>query len=64
MRKIVSEIVELFGTMLVLLGFMVCMCETAEFSNQLSTMFYGIVIMVAGAIICFLGYEGECEYGN
>lgn len=64
MRKAISGITELIGTMLVILGFVVCMCETADFSNQLSTMVYGMIIIVAGAIICFLGTEGGCEYGG
>lgn len=62
--RVIREIVSIVGVLLVVLGLVVCMCETAEMSMQLSTTLYGMAIMVAGVIICFLSTEGGCEYGG
>lgn len=61
MRKLISEIAELAGALLVILGLVVCMCETPDLDKQLVTVLYGAGMMVAGAIICYFGKEG-CDY--
>ncbi len=64
MRKMFSEIAVLAGFVLVILGLVVCMCETAELDKQFATMLYGAGSIVVGAILCYFGKEGcEC-YGN
>lgn len=60
MRKIISEVAVLMGFVLVILGLILCMCETAELDKQLVTLIYGAGSVVTGAILCYLGKEG-CE---
>lgn len=64
MRKIISEVAILVGFVLVVLGLVLCMCETAELDKQFMTMIHGAGVMVAGAILCYLGNEGSECYGN
>ena len=64
MRKLISGIAELAGVILVILGLVVCMCETPDLDKQLVNMLYGAGIMVAGAILCYLGKEGSENYGK
>ena len=62
MRKIINGLTELTGVMLVLLGLVICMCDTADVDRQLATGLYGLGIMAVGAIVVFLGkgVEEEC----
>ena len=62
MRKIINEIAMQAGFVLVILGLIVCMCETAELDKQLVNMLYGVGIIIAGTIICYIGKERE--YGT
>lgn len=62
MRKLIGGIAELAGVLLVVLGLVVCMCETADFSKQLFNLVYGIATMAVGAVICYLGKEGSEYY--
>jgi len=48
----------------VVIGLVVCMCETADFSKQVLNMVYGMATMAVGAILCYLGKEGSECYGN
>lgn len=63
MRKFISELAILVGFILVVIGLVVCMCETADMDEQFATMLYGAGTIVAGAIICYLGNEGSHYYG-
>lgn len=57
--RVIKGIAVLVGALLVVLGLVVCMCETPDLDKQFVNMFYGLGIMVAGAIICYLGNEGS-----
>ena len=63
MMRLISEIVELVGIILVVLGLVVCMCDT-DMDKQFITGLYGLGIMAVGAVICYLGKEGSEYYGN
>ena len=62
MRKLIGGLTELTGVMLVVLGLVVCMCDTADIDRQLITGLYGVGIMAVGVMIAFLGkgVEEEC----
>ena len=62
MRKLISGLAELTGAMLVVLGLIVCMCDTADIDRQLITGLYGLGIMAVGAMVVYLGkgVEEEC----
>jgi hypothetical protein len=64
MRKAISGIAMLVGVLFVVIGLVVCMCETADFSKQVLNMVYGMATMAVGAILCYLGKEGSECYGN
>ena len=64
MRKVISGIAMLAGMLLVVIGLVLCMCETADFSKQLFNLVYGMATMAVGAIICYLGKEGSECCGN
>ena len=57
MKKIINEIAIQAGFVLVILGLIVCMCETAEPDKQLVNMLCGVGIIVVGTIICYIGKE-------
>lgn len=61
MKRVISGIAELVGALFVMLGLVVCMCETPNLDKQLINMLCGVGIMVAGAIICYIGKEMEYE---
>lgn len=57
MRKIISGITGLMCMMLVTFGFITCMCETADFRKQLTTMLMGITIIAIGTVFGFISKE-------
>lgn len=57
MRKVISSITGLMCMFLVLFGFIICMCETADFSKQLTTMLMGLTIILVGAGFGFISKE-------
>jgi len=48
MKKAISGIAELTGVILVVIGLIVCMCDTTDVGKQLLTMLCGAGIMVVG----------------
>ena len=57
-KKIVKGTVELVGMSLVLSGLIVCMCET-KMDKQLTSMFIGLGMIFAGAVVAALVNRGE-----
>ena len=57
MRKVISSITGLTSMFLVLFGFITCMCETADFSKQLTTMLMGLTIILVGVVFGFISKE-------
>ena len=62
MRKIISGIGVLVGFLLIMLGFIVCMCETADLYEQMKSLVFGVLMMVIGTITCYFGKEGSEYY--
>ena len=58
MKRFFSELSQLAGIIIALCGIICGMCET---ENQLRTMLIGIVLLIVGAAICYLGKEMEYE---
>lgn len=57
MRKVISTITALTSMFLVVFGFITCMCETADFSKQLTTMLMGVTIILVGVGFGFISKE-------
>lgn len=55
MKKIIKGTAMMTGVLLVTLGLIACMCETADFGAQVMTMSGGILLVAIGAITCYLG---------
>lgn len=58
MERIIKGVAEFVGVLLVMVGLIVCMCETAEFNKQIPTLLCGIGMATIGAVICFIGNGG------
>ena len=61
MRRVISSITGITSMLLVMFGFITCMCETTDLDKQLQTIGMGIVIMAIGATLGFIAKEvSEC----
>ena len=58
MKQLISELSQLVGFLIALCGIICGMCET---ENQLRTMLIAAVLLIAGAVICYMGKEMEYE---
>ena len=56
-RRVISYIAELASLLIVMFGFIVCMCDTADAGKQLTMMFMGLSIMAVGAVFGFISKE-------
>ena len=61
MRKLISGFTEFTNMLLILFGFIVCMCETENLDKQLMTLCIGAGMIIVGALLGGLA-KGE-EYG-
>ena len=61
MRKTICGVGQLIGVLIAVSGIIVGMCDTADFENQVRTMFIGLVMFLIGAGITALARRGE-EY--
>ena len=59
MKQLISELTQTVGVLITLCGIVCSMCET---ENQLRTMLIGLVLLLVGAAICYIGKE--MEYGT
>ena len=57
MRKIISGITGLTSMLLVMFGFVTCMCDTVDISKQLTTMLMGVTIILVGVGFGFISKE-------
>ena len=59
MKRMIKELAQFAGMMLVLAGLVVCMCETADLDKQAQTMLMGIAIIATGTVVSILENGGE-----
>ena len=57
MRRVISSITGLTCMFLVVFGFITCMCETEDFSKQLTTILMGVTIILVGVGFGFISKE-------
>lgn len=58
-EKIVQGTVELFGLAMIIIGLIVCMCETTSFKHQFLNACIGLDLMIIGAGIGLLLHNEE-----
>ena len=54
MKNVVLGIIQFASILLIMFGFIVCMCETADFSSQIKTSLTGMCMIALGGVICYL----------
>ena len=59
MKQLISFLSQLVGIITVLCGIICGMCES---ENQLRTMLIAAILLLSGAVICYIGKE--LEYGT
>ena len=67
MKKInraVCGTVAVLGVFIALAGLVLCMCETAEFANQLRNMLTGIALIAGGSLMAYAGGAGHWQEGQ
>lgn len=58
-KRVISTAALLLGSLIALLGLIVCMCETPDFDKQVINILCGFGIMITGMVMVCWGKEGS-----
>lgn len=59
MKKAIKGAAELIGVILFIIGIVICLCETADFGDQLVSLCVGFGMVCAGAVIGAIASRGD-----